>query len=267
MIDIEKAKQELKTYVKEQNIQNPRASKKVEHIMRVAKISKEIATKLKLTTEQVQLAELIGILHDIGRFKQYQVEEQNVNSDITKNFNHGETGVEILKKDDYIRKYILKNEYDDVIYTAVYEHNRYSLSTGLTKEKKLFCKIIKDADKIDLMYEAIAVYWQKREDIQEIENGSLSKKMLQDFYHYKLADYRNKVSRTDQILRFVSFIFDINFLYGFQVVKQNNYINQMIDRFDYQLPETKEEMMKIKKIANKYTDEKINQLKEDEEDK
>lgn len=267
MIDIEKARQELKTYVKEQNIQNPRAPKKLEHIMRVAKISKEIATNLKLTEEQVQLAELIGILHDIGRFKQYQVWEQNVNSDGIKNFNHGEAGIEILKKEDYIRKYILKNEYDDVIYTAVYEHNRYSLSTGLTREKELFCKIIKDADKIDLMYEAIAVYWQKLEDIQEIENGALSEKMLQDFYQYKLADDRNKVSRTDQILRFVSFIFDINFLYSFQIVKQKNYINEMIDRFDYQLPKTKEEMMKIKKIANEYLEEKVDQLKEKEEDK
>lgn len=264
MIEIEKAKQELKTYVKEQNIQNPRALKKLEHIMRVAKISKEIATELKLTQEQIQLAELIGLLHDIGRFKQYQIVNQNLNLDVVKKFNHGEAGVEILKKDNNIRRYILKNEYDDVIYTAVYEHNRYELSEGLTKEKELFCKIIKDADKIDLMYEAIAVYWQKPEDIREIECGTLSERMLQDFYQHKLADNRNKVSRTDEILRFTSFVFDMNFLYSIQVVKRNNYINQIIDRFHYQLPETKEEMTKIKKMANEYIGEKIKDKNEEE---
>ncbi len=264
MIEIEKAKQELKTYVKEQNIQNPRAPKKLEHIMRVAKISKEIATELKLTQEQIQLAELIGLLHDIGRFKQYQIVNQNLNLDVVKKFNHGEAGVEILKKDNNIRRYILKNEYDDVIYTAVYEHNRYELSEGLTKEKELFCKIIKDADKIDLMYEAIAVYWQKPEDIREIECGTLSERMLQDFYQHKLADNRNKVSRTDEILRFTSFVFDMNFLYSIQVVKRNNYINQIIDRFHYQLPETKEEMTKIKKMANEYIGEKIKDKNEEE---
>lgn len=263
MIEIEKAKQELKRHVKEKNIHNPRAPKKLEHIMRVAKISKEIAMELNLAEEQIQLAELIGILHDIGRFEQYQIFDQNANlaisEDITKRFNHGEAGVKILKKDNYIRKYVQENKYDDVIYTAVYEHNRYELSKGLTKEKELFCKIIKDADKIDLMYEAVSIYWQTPEVVQEIESGVLSKKMLQDFYQHKLADNRNKVSRTDEILRFTSFVFDMNFLYSFKVLKQNNSINQMIDRFNYHLPETKEEMRKIKKMANEYIEEKINQ--------
>ncbi len=159
-------------------------------------------------------------------------------------------GVEVLKKDNYLRKYIQEEKYDDIIYTAIYEHNGYQLSEGLSKEQELFCKIIKDADKLDLIYEAVAIYWQTPEEIKEIEEGKLSPKMLENFYQYQLADNRNRVSKADQILRFASFVFDLNFAYSFQVLKENNHMNLMIDRFDYKIPETKEEMEKVKKIVN-----------------
>lgn len=255
MIEIEKAKQEIIKHVTQQKIDNPRISKKLAHIMRVAQISKEIGTKLKLSKEQIQIAELIGVLHDIGRFEQYKIFDKNTTSiqlDNAKKFNHGEAGVEVLKKNNYIRKYIKEDKFDEIIYTAIYEHNRYEISKGLNEEKELFCKIIKDADKIDLIYEAVKIYWQEPEKIKEIEEGQLSEKMLQDFVQYKLADNRNRISETDQILRFTSFIFDINFQYSFKILKENDNINKMIDRFNYRLPKTRESMEKVKKIANEY---------------
>lgn len=252
MIDIQKAKQELVNHVYRIGIDNPRVEIKVEHTMRVAENCKKIANSLALTEEQTQLAELIGILHDIGRFEQYKIFNKNTETDNMKKFDHGEAGVEVLKKDNYIRKYIEKNIYDDIIYTAVYEHNKYKLSTNLSKETELFCKIIKDADKLDLFYEAVYAYWQDAKRIQEVEEGKLSEKMLENFYEHKLADSRNKASETDQILRFTSFIFDINFPYSFEVLKENNFISKMIDRFHYQVPETEDKMMKVKKIANEY---------------
>lgn len=59
MINIENAKQELIQYVKEQKIENPKVENKLAHILRVAKLSKNIATNLALTKEQTNLAELI----------------------------------------------------------------------------------------------------------------------------------------------------------------------------------------------------------------
>lgn len=255
MINIENAKKELINHVHKLKIDNPRVEMKIDHIMRVAKNCKEIANSLKLTEEQVQLAELIGILHDIGRFEQYQIFNKNTESkilDTTQKFDHGQAGVEVLKKDSYIRKYIEKNTYDNIIYTAVYEHNKYELPNELSKDTELFCKIIKDADKLDLFYESIYIYWQDSKRIKEVEEGKLSEKMLENFYECKLADNRNRVSETDQILRFASFIFDINFPHSFKVLKGNDYISKMIDRFQYKVPETKQEMKKVKEIANDY---------------
>lgn len=251
MIDIEKAKKELVDHVYKLEIENPRVEIKIGHIMRVEENCKNIAIDLGLAKEQIQLAQLIGLLHDIGRFEQYQILEKN------KKFDHGEAGVEVLKKNNYIRAYIEESNYDNIIYTAIYEHNKYQLTEGLSKEKELFSKIVKDADKMDLLYEAIYLYWQNEERIQKVEEGKLSEKMLENFYEGKLADSRNRISETDQILRFASFIYDIHFLCNFKKLRENNYISKMIDRFDYQLPETKAEMMRVKEVANQYINSKF----------
>ncbi len=81
--------------------------------------------------------------------------------------------------------------------------------------------------------------------------------MLEDFYLKKLANNKNRISEADQILRFSSFIYDINFKCTFEMLKQSNNMSKMIDRFDYKIPKTKQEMMKIKEIVNKYIEEKI----------
>lgn len=259
MINIEKARIELINHIDGLNLDNPRVEMKREHSIRVAENCKKIAIALNLTQEQIELAELIGLLHDIGRFEQYKIFDKNTESkvlDVTNKFDHGKAGVEVLKKDNYIRKYVKEDKYDKIIYTAIYEHNQYELSKGLPEAEELFSRIIKDADKLDLMYEGVEVYWQTPEWIQKIEEGRLSEKMLENFYNYKLADNRNRKSEVDQILKIASFVYDINFKCSFDVIKKNDYISKMIDRFNYQILETKIELKKVKNIANKYLLEK-----------
>ena len=70
MIDILKAKKEFAEYVKNYDIKNDKIRLKVEHIERVSQVAKKLATKLELEDEDIKLAELIGLLHDIGRFEQ-----------------------------------------------------------------------------------------------------------------------------------------------------------------------------------------------------
>lgn len=253
MIEIEKSRKELINHVKSLNLEDSKAEKKLEHILRVSQNCKEIAKELKLTQEQISLAELIGLLHDIGRFEQYKITD----IEELKKFDHGEAGVKLLKENNYIRKYIKDNKYDEIIYTAVYEHNKYELSKNLTKEKELFCKIIKDADKIDLLYEGAYVYWQQPERKKQVEEGKLSPKMLKDFYKNKLADNRNSISQTDQILTFTSFVFDLNFDFSLKTLKENGNVTKMIEKFDYQDLETKEEMKKVKKFVNIYLETNI----------
>ena len=67
MIDIQKAKDIFLDYVKGYDINNGRIKLKMIHILNVAKNCKEIANNLKLNEEQIKLAYLIGLFHDIGK--------------------------------------------------------------------------------------------------------------------------------------------------------------------------------------------------------
>ena len=49
---------------------------KVVHTYHVAENAKEIAEKLNLDQEDIELAELIGLLHDIGRFEELKVTKE-----------------------------------------------------------------------------------------------------------------------------------------------------------------------------------------------
>ena len=49
----------------------------------------------------------------------------------------------------------------------------------------------------------------------------------------------------------------VNFSISYKIVKENNYVNYLIDRFDYKISDTKEKMEDTRKILNNYIDKKI----------
>ena len=70
MIDIAHAKQEFEKYLDEYDREDEQIYLKIVHTYGVVKYAGEIARKMECSDEDVELAELIGLLHDIGRFEQ-----------------------------------------------------------------------------------------------------------------------------------------------------------------------------------------------------
>ena len=58
----------------------------------------------------------------------------------------------------------------------------------------------------------------------------------------------------------LAFTFDLNFDITYNIVKENNYINILIDRFDYKDKETKNRMENIRNIVNKFIEERISNI-------
>ena len=108
-INIEEAKEEFIKYTEKfQHKRNENIERKQQHSIRVMKIAEQIATNLKLSEEQIQLATLIGLLHDIGRFKQYT--DIGLGNNL-EGFDHGDYGTKLLFKEGLIRKFIETNKY------------------------------------------------------------------------------------------------------------------------------------------------------------
>ena len=70
-INMENAKEEFIKYTENYDLTDENLDGKQKHSLRVMQISEEIARDLKLNQEEIKLAALIGLLHDIARFEQY----------------------------------------------------------------------------------------------------------------------------------------------------------------------------------------------------
>ena len=252
-MNLEKAKKEFEIFANQYDLENERIKRKFGHSFRVMNNSGMIAEYLNLSEEKKGIAQLIGLLHDIGRFEQekiYKTFKDSISID------HGDLGVEILKKDDYIRKYITQNKYDNIILKAIKNHNKLFIENGLSEQEMLFAKIIRDADKLDIFYEGVEMFWLNEEEINKINNSKISRNILEAFEKHISIDKKYMVTETDEIIGFISFIYDINFKYDFEIIKKENYINKILDKFEFIDKKTKEQMQIVRKIANEYIERK-----------
>lgn len=152
MIDFKKAEEAFEKYVLKFDLQNENIKMRKDHSYRVEKESYNIAKSLELNEEQVQIAKLVGLLHDIGRFEQITQYSTFVDS---KSIDHAEYGVEQLNKNNLIRRFISTNKYDRIINEAIRNHNKYSINLNLNKEEMLQAKKIRDEKYIEKLIDRI----------------------------------------------------------------------------------------------------------------
>ena len=257
-INIEEAKEEFIKYTEKFNTKDENIERKQQHSLRVMKIAEQIATNLKLNEEQIQLATLIGLLHDIGRFKQYT--EIGLGDNL-EGFDHGDYGAKVLFEEGLIRKFIETNKYDEIIKKSIKNHNKFSIEAGLTQEELLFAKVIRDADKIDILYESIDIYYKNNEE--EVNKSVLSEKIYNEFTKEATIKKEKNVrfKFIDDITCVISFIYDINYKTSFEIIKEKDYINKIIDRYNFQDQSTKTKVEEIRKLANEYIEEKTTEEK------
>ena len=226
MIDSIKIRNEFKKYISNYNPENPKIKLKISHIERVANNSIEIAKKLNLSDEEIQLAEAIGIFHDIGRFEQVRI--ANTFSDKNSNINHAELGIKVLFENNLIRQFIEEHKYDKIIKLAVLNHNKSeieNIENKLSEKELLFSKIIRDADKLDILY---SLTFEKFEDIfwyDSFNQTKINQNVINNFNQFKLIDYKNVNNNADQILIFYAYIFNLYFKPSMRIVIDNKYLD------------------------------------------
>ena len=252
MIDMLVAKKAFANYVKNYDIQNDKIKLKVEHIERVSQIAKKLTMKLELNKEDVALAELIGLLHDIGRFE--QIKRFNTFND-SKSVNHGEFGVHVLfnKQDGIIRKFVEDNQYDNIIKNAIFYHNKdkSDIPDDLTTRELLHIKILRDSDKIDILniltYAKKETAWEKA----DLSDDLITEEIYNEFMENGRIDYHKKKTSADHLVGHFAYIFDFNFPESIQFVKQQNYIEKIYKRFVFHDLKTMEQYQKIyNKVVN-----------------
>lgn len=254
MIDNLKAKQYFKQYIKNYNPEDKKIALKIAHIERTAEVARKIAESLNLEQEDVELAELIGLLHDIGRFE--QIKKYHTFMD-KKSINHGGYGVKVLFEDGEIRNYIEDSQYDEIIKKAILNHNRGRIEEGLTERELLHAKIIRDADKTDIFYILTVDRIQTIYDKEDISEDKITDEIYREFKEDKVINYAEIKSAADSVVSHFAYLYDFYFAYGIQYIYENHYLDTYYQRFHFTDEKTQQRYEEIYEIAKKEVEKKI----------
>jgi len=241
--------EEFFKYVSNFDMNDEKIRLKYEHSKQVYAISVEIAKSINLSQESIELAGLIGLLHDIGRFIQW--EKYKTFRD-HKSLHHGELGVHILFEDGLIRNFIEDSKYDNLIKAAILYHNDFKLPNNLDKTTLIFCRIIRDADKIDILDNETKI-----KDKKYMRRNKVSDKVLNEFINSKCIDFKDIVYGYDSEILRISLLYDMNFRYTFEIVKEKGFIDKLLNRMN---DDPNIEVVRNKIIS--YLDEQIRKPKE-----
>lgn len=229
-------------YVKQFDFDKNGIEYKYYHSYRVQKYSEIIADSLNLKGDKKELATTIGLLHDIGRF--YQLDEYKTYDD--KKFDHADYGAKLLFEDNLIEEFNLNKDWYEIIRKAVKNHNKYEIEEGLNEEELFYAKLIRDADKIDILNAFSSL---RALEVKE-SNDNISDLVKEDFYSHKTVNIRNIKNSNDKIISYLAFIFDINFEASFKIIKEEDFINKL-----YEILKNKEIFKEYFDYADKYLDE------------
>lgn len=226
----------VKKFYKEDSVINQNIKLKEKHTLNVAKHCVNIAKSLNLSEEQINTAEIIGLFHDIGRFEQFKTYKT------FKDFisvNHASLGIKILEENRVLEN--LKESRQRAIIKAISLHNTKELPRELNEEDDLFCKLIRDADKLDI-FRIIIKYEQER---KENPNPALDNLPFTAGYNSELLGSilsGRKISNSslenynDRKLYELSWIKDLNYTVSFNYIKEKNVLRMLINC----LPENEE---------------------------
>ena len=202
-------------YVSNYNTQDPLIELKRTHSYRVAFHAANIAKSIKLEQEQIDIAYICGLFHDIGRFEQAK---QSHTYDDRYFQDHGDYGVKVLEEE--LVNYITEDgRIQKIIILATKYHNKYAIGQ-VSEEEELYCKIVRDADKIDIM----------EYQVNEIDGTySLDKEVVQSILEHKLCKNGIVNNKLDHLLRMMCFLFDMHYNYSFEYLVDKNIIDKKIN--------------------------------------
>lgn len=246
MVDVNNAQKNFLEYVQNYDLNNENIKRKEQHSLRVMAISKKIAEELKLSEEEIKLATLIGLLHDIGRFEQY-TKWKTFSDKISTN--HGVLGSKILEENNFIRTFVTENKYDEIIKKAIINHNKYQIDENLNETELLYSKIIRDADKIDILYEVADGILMKDVDLRDL---CVSENYFRQFHSKKTIKIADEQNDLDKLILKIAFIFDLNFECSKKIIKEEKYIERILNRFEFKNEKAINQIREIRTIIKNF---------------
>jgi len=226
------------------------------HSRRTCQETLHLAGELGLTDNQRRIAEVIALFHDIGRFEQF-IKYRTYND--VRSVNHCLLGLDVLRRTKVLDSIDEKEK--ELIEKAIEYHGIKELPSGLNGQYLLFCKLIRDADKVDIFYVVTEYYAQYKDnpngftlELEFPDKPGYSAQVVEDILQGKRVDYRSLQTLNDMKLLQLSWVYDVNFTATLKRIRHRKFLERIIDF----LPETSD-IEQVKSTVFEYVDSKIRQ--------
>lgn len=201
---------------------------KKEHSLRVRDYMLTIGWDLQLDTNQMFLAEVIGLFHDVGRFEQYA--KYHTFKD-HRSEDHAEMGLSVLERDQIFSDRVSELE-KEIILTAIKNHNQRVIHENVGGNTLLFCKLIRAADKLDILDQVINFYENpSRTPYLAVESNhedeSYSPEIIQGILSGKQISYTRVKTPVDIKLTRLSWLLDLTFPTALEIAKRKQYLERI----------------------------------------
>ncbi|MBN1756747.1 MAG: HD domain-containing protein [Chitinispirillaceae bacterium] len=199
---------------------------KVEHTKNVAIETCCIAASLDMDAEQCYLAEIIALLHDIGRFEQFS--RYRTYSD-RESEDHARLGVEVIGTTGVLERFT--GEMQRFICSIVGCHNRITLPEMGDPLLLHYLRILRDADKIDIL-RVVTEYYAGYSGNDAISIGlpdtpGVADAVLRSVIEERMVSICDVKSLNDIKLLQISWVFDLNFPYTCAMIKNHRYLDKL----------------------------------------
>ena len=262
-------------YVRNYDPSDEKIKLKIDHTYRVAGLCQRIAESLGLSEPDVDIAWLLGMLHDIGRFE--QIRRFGTFNDV-QSVDHAEFGADLLFKEGLIRKFaegyyeecelarsgneeaeqiIKNNEHHNkdtgLLEMAIRQHNKYRVKEDLTERQRMFCDILRDADKVDIFKVNADIPMEIIYDVttEELKNGVITKEVLESFYKKEIVLKSVRRSAVDHIVGHISLLFELVYKESYRQAKEQGYVYKLLD-FKSDVPEVNAEFGDMRKYVDEF---------------
>lgn len=258
-------------YAAPYNIQDDRIRLKIEHTYRVAALCERIAKSLGLSGSDIDMAWFLGMFHDIGRFEQVKcygtfddsksTDHAALSADIVFGKESSDTESGMSESTAAISQQIksaLSHIDAGIAELAIRSHNAYRLPDTLSEREKMFCNILRDADKIDILKvcveePALAVYSVTEE---EMRSCSVSDEVMKAFCDGKTVLKSIRKTAADKLVGHISLVYELVYPESLIIAKEQGYLDRLLD-FSSDNSTAKEQFKLIRAKMEEYLNENI----------
>lgn len=201
---------------------------KAEHCRKVAAEALTIAKMSDWPADDIVAAELAGLLHDVGRFEQYQRYRTFLDRNST---DHAALAVAEIDQHRVLSH--IPDQWQDPVRSAVRWHNARVVPPDVAGDALRLAQVVRDADKLDIFRVVIEYYGDpSREkndtlELNAVDSPEISPQIASDILAGNTGDYRYLRTTADFRVLLMAWVHDMNTSCGLSEIARRGYLEKL----------------------------------------